>query len=246
MRFAAIADVHGNVAALEAVLADIAALGISDVVNLGDHFSGPLAAGRTGDLLLQRDFPSIRGNHDRWLLEQSRDEMGPSDAVADADLRSEHKAWLAGLPATLVYQDEVFLCHGTPTSDTTYWLESVSPDAIVHQTPIEQVEREAQGVDFPLILCGHTHIPRAVRLRDGRYIVNPGSVGVPGYDDDAPVYHVVQTGNPDACYAVLEKVRGQWQVMFRYVPYDTAPMVTLAKSRNRPEWARALESGWVR
>ena len=62
MRFAAIADVHGNIAALEAVLADIAALGITDVVNLGDHVSGPLEAARTADLLMARDFPSIRGD----------------------------------------------------------------------------------------------------------------------------------------------------------------------------------------
>ena len=65
MRFAAIADVHGNIAALEAVLADIAALGITDVVNLGDHVSGPLEAARTADLLMARDFPSIRGDQDR-------------------------------------------------------------------------------------------------------------------------------------------------------------------------------------
>jgi hypothetical protein len=56
MKFAAIADVHGNCVALEAVLADIAALGISDVVNLGDHVSGPLEPRRTVDLLMQRAF----------------------------------------------------------------------------------------------------------------------------------------------------------------------------------------------
>ena len=49
MKFAAIADVHGNCLALEAVLADIAALGIEEVVNLGDHFSGPLEPRRTAE-----------------------------------------------------------------------------------------------------------------------------------------------------------------------------------------------------
>jgi predicted phosphodiesterase len=68
MKFAAIADVHGNIAALEAVLADIAALGIADVVNLGDHVSGPLEAARTADLLIARGFPSIRGDQDRRLM----------------------------------------------------------------------------------------------------------------------------------------------------------------------------------
>lgn len=61
MKFAAIADIHGNYAALEAVLADIAALGIGEVVNLGDHLSGPLEPQRTADLLIARGFPSIRG-----------------------------------------------------------------------------------------------------------------------------------------------------------------------------------------
>ena len=69
MKFAAIADVHGNCVALEAVLADIAVLGIAEVVNLGDHVSGPLEARRTADLLIERGFPSIRGDQDRLLVE---------------------------------------------------------------------------------------------------------------------------------------------------------------------------------
>jgi hypothetical protein len=52
-----------------------------------------------------------------------------------------------------------------------------------------------------LILCGHTHLPRVVRLGDRRLVVNAGSVGCPGYDGVKPVYHKVQTGTPDACYA---------------------------------------------
>jgi hypothetical protein len=58
MRFAAIADVHGNRFALEAVLADMAANGINEAVNLGDHVSGPLEAARTADVLMERGFPS--------------------------------------------------------------------------------------------------------------------------------------------------------------------------------------------
>jgi hypothetical protein len=61
VRFAAIADVHGNCIALEAVLADIAALGITEIVNLGDHVSGPLEARRTADLLIERGILSICG-----------------------------------------------------------------------------------------------------------------------------------------------------------------------------------------
>ncbi|MCA8929406.1 MAG: metallophosphoesterase family protein, partial [Alphaproteobacteria bacterium] len=69
MRFAAIADIHGNLDALEAVLADIAVQGIGDVVNLGDHVSGPMLAAGTADRLMALDFTTIRGDQDRRLLE---------------------------------------------------------------------------------------------------------------------------------------------------------------------------------
>ena len=246
MRFAAIADIHGNCSALEAVLADIDSQGIDEVVNLGDHFSGPLEAGRTADLLIERGFPSIRGNHDRWLVETPPEEMGASDAAANAQLTDRHRAWLDALPATLVFRGDVFLCHGTPTSDMDYWLERVTDDAIVHSAGIEDIEKEAEGVGQSLILCGHTHIPRAVRLRDGRLVVNPGSVGAPGYDNDVPVPHVVQAGTPDACYAVIERRGGRWHVGFRHVPYDNMAMAEMARAAGRPEWANALATGWVR
>lgn len=246
MRFAAIADVHGNCLALKAVLADIRRAGLDTVVNLGDHLSGPLEAGRTADLLIECNFPSIRGNHDRWLIERRPGDMGASDKAADAQLQARHRRWLSGLPPTMVFRDEIFLCHGTPTNDTTYWMERVTADALVHMKPIEEIEKEAQDIDASLILCGHTHIPRIVRLRDGRLIVNPGSVGCPGYDDDVPVHHLMQSGTPDACYAILEKQNGRWSAGFRYLPYDNIAMAEMARAGKRPEWASALATGWVR
>ena len=82
MRFAAIADIHGNALALEAVLADIAAQGITDIVNLGDCFSGPLEAGKTADRLLALNLPTVRGNHDRYLTEFSPEHMQTSDEAS--------------------------------------------------------------------------------------------------------------------------------------------------------------------
>ena len=108
MRFAAIADIHGNCLALEAVLADIAALGITDVVNLGDHVSGPLEARRTADLLIERSFPSICGDQDRRLLELRQ--AGTSKRIDFKQLERQHFDWMASLPPTLLYRDEVFLC----------------------------------------------------------------------------------------------------------------------------------------
>lgn len=246
MRFAAIADIHGNGLALEAVLADIKRIGIEEIVNLGDHVGGPLEAARTADMLIERDFPSVRGNHDRMVVALSATELGQSDKAALARLTPKHLQWLAHLPATLIYRNEVLLCHGTPRSDDTYWMERVEPGGAVRMATHDEIAVEAAGNDFPLILCGHTHLPRAVRLRDGRMIVNPGSVGLPAYDHDVPRPHFMETGSPDASYAILEKSSDRWSVTFRRVAYDNAVMAAMARAAGRQEWASALATGWVR
>ena len=246
MRFAAIADIHGNCVALEAVLADIAGLGIADVVNLGDHVSGPLEARRTADLLMERGFPCIKGDQDRRLVELDLAGTGGPSRADYRQLERGHLDWLASLPATMTYRDDVFLCHGTPADDEAYWLQCVTSDGTVHASPIETVEAEASGVAASLILCGHTHIPRVVRLRDGRLVVNAGSVGCPGYQYGKPVLHTVETGTPDACYAVLERTGHGWCVTFRYVPYDHMAMAEMARQQGQPVWASALATGWVR
>lgn len=245
MRFAVIADIHGNRLALDAVLADIAALGVTEIVNLGDCLSGPLEAGRTADRLMELDLPTVRGNHDRWLVENDPATMGPSDVVAFRELDARHLDWLAGLPPTLTLWDDVFLCHATPESDTTYWLDRLGADAAMRLRPLAEIEAAAEGIDASLILCGHTHIPRAVRLRDGRLVVNPGSVGCPGYTDEAPVPHIVQAGAPDASYAILEQTAGGWSVTFRLVPYDSEAAAAQARRHGRDDWADALSTGWI-
>ena len=77
MRFAAIADVHGNYLALEAVIADIRAQGITEIVNLGDMASGPLDARRTMDALMALDAVHVLGNHDRYLIDCPPEKTGP-------------------------------------------------------------------------------------------------------------------------------------------------------------------------
>ncbi len=244
MRFAAIADIHGNAAALEAVLADIAALGITDIVNLGDHVSGPLEAARTADLLIERGVLSIGGDQDRRLVELDRD--GGSTRMDYRQLTRGHLDWLASLPPTLLYRSEILLCHGSPRDDACYWLDRVLDDGSIAARPLREVEIDAAGVAASLILCGHTHIPRVVRLGDGRLVVNPGSVGCPGYDGSRPVYHKVETGTPDACYAILQRTAAsRWSTTFRYVPYDHMAMAELARRNGLPVWASALATGWV-
>jgi predicted phosphodiesterase len=243
MKFAAIADVHGNRPALEAVLADITALGINEVVNLGDHVSGPLEAARTADLLIERGFPSVRGDQDRILIELWQ--AGTSARGDFRQLERKHFAWLASIPPTLVYKDQVFLCHASPRNDAAFWLDHIPDGGNVRASPIEAIEPEAEGINAEIILCGHTHIPRVVRLRDGRLVVNPGSVGLPGYAGRTPVPYVVEVGTPHACYAILERAAGGWLTTIRHVPYDNTAMAELARSKGMGAWADAIATGWV-
>jgi predicted phosphodiesterase len=245
MRFAAIADVHGNILALEAVLADINAHGISDIVNLGDMASGPLDARSTMDRLMALDAVHVRGNHDRWLIDRPVEKMGAWERPVYPQLNADHFGWLRTIPATLVYRDQVFLCHATPKDDNVYWLDAVTPEGAVTIAPLDAMEKEAEGISQKLILCGHTHVARAVRLRDGRLVVNPGSVGSPGFSYNVPFGHRIEAGTPDARYAILELTPAGWSVTFRHVPYDNEAMAALARRNGDAEFAAALATGWV-
>lgn len=243
MKLAAISDIHGNLGALEAVLADIARRGADTIVNLGDILSGPLKPPETADLLMGLNLPTIRGNHERQLLETEPAEMGKSDAHAHATLRPEHKSWIAGLPHTMRLSEEVFLCHGTPTSDFIYFLDSVDSHGSRPATPGEIAERVGD-TEAEIILCGHTHTPRMARLADGRLIVNAGSVGLPAYDWDYPLPHTMQNGTPHARYVMVEKTKAGWQVELIAVAYDWESAAKLADTNGRPEWALALRTGY--
>lgn len=245
MRFAAIADVHGNYLALEAVIADIRANGIDEIVNLGDMASGPLDARRTMDALMALDAIHVLGNHDRYLIDRLPDKMGSWDRPAHAQLDASHLDWLRKVPTTAVFRDRVFLCHATPDHDEIYWLETVLPDGTVRLSQRAEIEEKARGVTQSLMLCGHSHLARAVRLSDGRLIVNPGSVGSPGYRDTHPFPHLVEAGTPDARYAILEFADGAWRVTFRHVPYDHNAMAALARQNGQGELATALATGWI-
>jgi diadenosine tetraphosphatase ApaH/serine/threonine PP2A family protein phosphatase len=245
MRFAAIADVHGNYLALEAVVADIRAQGIDDIVNLGDMASGPLDARPTMDALMALDATHVLGNHDRYLIDRPPEKMGSWDRPAHAQLDAAHLDWLRAVPPTRVFRDQVFLCHATPESDEVYWLETVLPDGTVKLSSPETIAEKASRITQPLILCGHSHLARMVLLADGRLIVNPGSVGSPGYRDIHPFPHVMEAGTPDARYAILELVEGGWRATFRQVPYDHDAMAALARRNGQSELATALATGRI-
>jgi predicted phosphodiesterase len=244
VRIAVISDVHGNLGALEAVLADINNQNVEQILNLGDALSGPLLPAECADRLIPLGLPTIRGNHERQLLTLKVEEMGPSDRYTAACLHPDHFRWIARFPERIQLFDEVLLVHGTPHSDLMYFLETVEREGL-RRASLQEVSSRAAGVAAELILCGHTHIPRSVRLLDGRLIVNPGSVGLPAYQGDWPFSHEVQMGSPHARYAIVEKQEEKWSSELRAVAYDWERSAIIATQRGRPDWAHALRTGLI-
>ena len=245
MRIAALSDVHGNLGALEAVLADIATQAVDVVVNLGHVLSGALQPRETADRLLPLNLPTVRGNHERQVLTVPPERMGASDRLASDTITDVHRAWLAALPLTLDVADGVLAFHGSPTDDLTYLLDTVTPGGARPATETEVLDRLGAQAAVPLLLCGHTHLPREMRLPTGALVVNPGSVGWPAYDDDSPHPHVMEAGSPHARYAITTRTDGGWTAEFRAVGYDWDAAAALAGSHGRPEVARALRTGRV-
>ena len=241
MKIAAISDIHGNLAALDAVLADIRTRDVDLIVNLGDILSGALQPSETAERLMALNLPTIRGNHERQVLAGDASRMGPSDRRAHETIRPDQRQWLASLPASLEL-DDVLLVHGTPASDLEYFLETVTAHGCRAAT-MDEVLSRAGSAKASLILCGHTHIPRSVRLDDGRLIVNPGSVGLQAYDDERPFFHVMETATPHAKYAIATKDNGLWQAEHISVAYDWAQAAAMAEANGRADWVLPLKTG---
>jgi len=251
MRLAIVSDIHGNLPALEAVFAEIARAGVDAVLNLGDIVSGPLWPRETARWLMAKAWPTMRGNHERQVLHDPRERMGASDAFAADALGEAERTWLAGLPTQLAAAGgEVQACHGTPHSDLHYLLETVTPDFGQHGSlglraaSAAEIDERLAGVRPPVLLCGHSHVPRVVQA-GATLIVNPGSVGLPAYDDHHPFPHSVETGSPHARWALLARESGVWRAELRATHYDHALSAARAEQAGRFDWADALRSGRV-
>jgi predicted phosphodiesterase len=245
MRLAIVSDIHGNLPALQAVVRDIKRRGVDAVINLGDSLSGPLMPLETAQYLMAQDWLHLAGNHERQILAHATKPGGASDAFAYSQLGAKELAWIASLTPRMQYTPEVLLCHGTPESDLEYFLETVEPTHVRVATRAE-VDARLGAVQAELIACGHTHVPRAVRASTGQLIVNPGSVGLQAYEDMHPFAHVIENGSPDARYAIVERHTDGWVATLICVPYDYRAMARLASDRQRPDWAIALSSGYMR
>jgi diadenosine tetraphosphatase ApaH/serine/threonine PP2A family protein phosphatase len=207
---------------------------VDATLNLGDLVSGPMEPNWVADILMDLDIPTIRGNHERFLIENPPEKLGRVDQFAQLRMESRHRGWIDSLPANMALLDDVFLCHGTPTSDEEPWLDSWWNGRTVTTPDEATVSAKAEGFDYPVLLCGHTHVPRAVRLRDGRLIVNPGSVGLQ-----------VNHGSPDARYAIVELRGGRYHPSFYAVPYDHFAAARQAEANGFPHWRNALVTGWA-
>jgi putative phosphoesterase len=248
MRIALISDIHANVWALEAVLADVRRRGVDLIWNLGDILHGALRPRATLDLLQASGIAlTIRGNQDRDLYDATPEQRAASPRLAFMldDLGPRPLQWLRELPATAQFEDQVLLCHGSPASDLYYLLEDVSSGSPQVRGEAE-ILRALGNVSKPVIVCGHTHIPRLVRLSTGQLIVNPGSVGLQAYRDEHPCAHSMQTFAPDASYAILERNHDNaWSAGFYRVPYDFSEAARTAAAHGRADWACQISTGRV-
>ncbi|KAF0120691.1 MAG: hypothetical protein FD152_4070 [Xanthobacteraceae bacterium] len=250
MKLAVIADIHGNLLALEAVLADIDRRGIDRILNLGDCVSGPLWPAETAARLMALDLPTVRGNHDRWVVETEGERLYFSDRLAREQLDDAQLDWLAGLP---MQRDidcgglAVRLFHATPVDDNRYLMEDKLGGRLVQSDAAAISARLGDVGDARLVLCGHSHLPRLLAL-GCLAIVNPGSVGQPAYSDPTPPdAHVSEVGSPHARYAMVTMQDGNVAgVDVIAVAYDWETAACKAESYGRADWARGLRTGFAK
>lgn len=243
MRLAVLSDIHGNVWALEAVLADLRRRGVDEIVDLGDVLYGPLDPAGTFELHRSAGITAIRGNQDRVLGEPLPGTPNPTMAFVHESLSMEQLAWAAGLPVRLERHDLLF-CHGTPAHDDVYLLESVSA-AGVSLKPEEEIAALLGPEPAMITFCGHSHVPRIVAVGD-RLVINPGSVGLPAYDHDEPFPHVMESGSPHARYVVITRASEGWALDQIFVPYPWQKAAARARRNGRPDWAEWIATGRAR
>jgi putative phosphoesterase len=180
MRIAALYDIHGNLPALDAVLADVAVEQPNLILVGGDVVGGPMPA-ETLARLRSLDTPQryVRGNDDREVVEAASRQRAPegedelihawvAEQLSAHDL-SELAAYEDTVTAAVDGLGDVLFCHGTPDSDS---------DVITRVTAPERLSRLVAGVDAQVVVCGHTH--QQFRLEsEGVSVVNAGAVGMP-------------------------------------------------------------------
>ena len=176
-------DVHGNLPALEAVLADAEALGVNRFLLGGDYAAFGAWPRETVDRLRELDAEWIRGNVDRWTVDphDAPDPVKPALAWCRRQLGEELASDLAQMRATRTH-DDVLYCHASPHSD----LDAFLPE------PDLADEQRLEGVTARRGVFGHIHLQFRREGPNGIELLNPGSVGIPLDGDNRPAWAVAR------------------------------------------------------
>jgi predicted phosphodiesterase len=237
MRLALISDVHGNLPALEAVLADIAARpGVDATYHLGDLVGYAPWPNEVVAALRERGIQGIAGNYDSTTAtdyehcgckyeDPRQEELSHlSYGWTRAHVSAETKRYLGALPFRLdlrplgghVAGPKLILVHGNPVLNTVYWTED-RPDRFC-----AQMARIAGAAASDVVAFGHTHRPWH-RVVDGVHFVNTGSVGRP------------KDGDWRAGYILLEMGYGEPRVEVIRVEYDVQRAAAAIRDSDLPD-----------
>ena len=213
MRLAIIADIHGNLPALEAVLARIEELHVDRTLVLGDIVVGSPDSLACWQRVKALACPVLRGNHERYVCDLGTERAKPEWSLpqfgpvryAAAQLGETARRELAVLPATLRLPEapDVLFVHGSARNDS---------DLVFPYTRAAELEPMFAGTRERWLIRGHNHYP-GVYLWGERRIVTVGSVGLP------------LDGTPSAQFTLLERTTGDWVVQQISVTYDIAAAV---------------------
>ncbi len=241
--YAIISDVHGNSLALQAVLKDIAARHVDQIINLGDHVFGALEPEQTAKLIRQISMLCISGNTDREILE-SLDKPSDKENMerVKAELSAESLEWLRQLSPTAVCDDLFFVCHGTPDSDNDYLLEKVTPNGVFVYNDEELIEKTAH-INQRIILCGHSHVNRLVYLSNSKIILNPGSIGLPAYLGNGEHRFAMESMTPHAKYALVKVNSDNINIELIHCTYDWHAASAAARANGSEKWSQFLLQG---
>jgi len=237
-RLTVFGDIHGNLPALEAVLADIEDQGSSALYCLGDLVGYGTFPNEVISIVRERDIPTLMGNYDQGVgngsdncgcayTSKAAEALGKrSIAWSNQNTSAENKLYLRGLPAQFPLQLaglRIRLVHGSPRKINEY-LYADRPDVTL--------ERLLDMAEADVLVYGHTHIPYHRILPSGRHVVNAGSAGKP------------KDGNPQACYVVLDSVEDRLRLTFRRVSYDVERAAQAIEASEMPnEYAQMLRTG---
>ena len=208
MRIAILADIHGNLPALEAALYHMEGLQVDQVVIAGDVVIGSPDSAGCWKRVCELECPILRGNQERYVALLGTPEGDPEWETrqftlvqwAAQQFTSEERKVLGELPLTLRLSEtpDLLVVHASARSDA---------DSIFASTPEEELQEMFPGVTEKWIVRGHNHMGQ-VQLWGDRKIITSGSVGLP------------LDGRTTAQYVLLEQRRDGWQVFHQSVPYD--------------------------